>query len=301
MAIIPSAVLELGAELVGNYFVSLSRSFDSNWVLLGSDKQFWSGPGSREPPVPPFHFQVYVYDGYVWHVPVKIGPTEKRYHFAQTLPGGKWLLVEARARVGQSANADVFDGSGQLVASWFLGDGIEHLQVSTAGDIWVGYFDEGVYGGGQLEHSGLVCFGQDGDPKLRFWQGIAEPNGLPPIDDLYALNVCRNGDAWCCYYSDFPLVRLKDLQLQEAWREFPKKPVRAFAVNGARLLMVPAYMKSGPLSICDLSTNTITEEQLTDSSGRTIAFDFVVGRDVTLGFVSLNHFENPVLYQVDFT
>lgn len=300
MTITPSAVIELGPELQGSYFVGLSRGFDSNWLILSSNQQFWRRPDSCEPMVPPFFYQLHVHDGYAWHPPLAIGPTARRYSFSQALPDRKWLFAEARAVGEQSPNADVFAEDGRLLASLFLGDGIEHVQVSSCSDIWVGYFDEGVYGGGKLEHSGLVCFDQDGNPRLRFWPEITDSYALPPVDDLYALNVCGNGDVWCCYYSDFPLVRLKGRQFGAVWPDFPGKPMRALAVNGTKLLIVPAYTKSGPLDVCDLERQSVIEEQFTDFGERSIEYDLVTGRDVTLGFVSLSNPTNPLIYQVDF-
>ena len=181
MSITPSLTLSLEAELSGNFFLNASRSFDNSWVILSSDKQFRHRSPDHGVPVPPFHFQVHEFNGWTWDLPLKVGPTERRYSFAQPLPDRKWLLVEGRASPDRSPNADVFDEKGQIVSSLFLGDGIESVQVAASGDIWVGYFDEGVYGGGQLERSGLVCFDPQGNPKLRFFPDIVDSFAMPPI------------------------------------------------------------------------------------------------------------------------
>ena len=296
MPITPSVIVDLESELRERHFVNFSRSFDSNWLVLSSDKQVWTS-NTHDIVTPPFRFLLHVYNGYAWES-LEIPTTERHYHFVQALPQGRWLLAEARA-LGAHPNADVFDSEGRLLRSVFLGDGIEHLQVSASGDIWVGYFDEGVYGGG-LERSGLICFDASGSPKLRFLPQIAESQGLPPVDDLYALNVCRNGDVWCSYYSDFPVVRLKGMGFAEAWLEFPKKAVRTFAVGGKRLLMVPAYKRSGPLYMCDLAKSSIDEQELKTADGSSVEYDLAFGRDVTLGFVSFTKPGPRTLYQVDF-
>ena len=250
--------------------------------------------------VPPFYYQVHEFNGWAWDLVLRVGPTDKQYNFAQLLPGRKWLLVEARATRDRGPNADVVNEKGLIVTSLFLGDGIENVQVASSGDIWVGYFDEGVYGGGQLEHSGLVCFDLQGNPKLRFFPEIVDSFAMPPVDDLYALNVCRNGETWCCYYSDFPLVKLKGIKFDEAWTDFPKKAVRAFAVRGTRLLMVPAYQNTGSLYLCGLKGNSIEEVKLTQSDGQPLEFEMAVGRDSTLGFLSIKNPQRLTLYQLDF-
>jgi hypothetical protein len=58
----------------------------------------------------------------------------------------------------------------------FFGDGIEHVQATSAGEIWVGFFDEGIYGnygwgsGTQLPvgRTGLVRFSPTFSPTEAF-------------------------------------------------------------------------------------------------------------------------------------
>ena len=68
-----------------------------------------------------------------------------------------------------------------------LGDASKHLQTTPEGQIWVGYFDEGVYGGG-IGSEGLVCFDSNGTSIFKYAE-FAKQHGLPFIDDCYTLNV----------------------------------------------------------------------------------------------------------------
>ena len=43
-------------------------------------------------------------------------------------------------------NAVLYDADGQVVSEHVLGDGIGHALADSAGQVWVGYFDEGIYG-----------------------------------------------------------------------------------------------------------------------------------------------------------
>lgn len=67
----------------------------------------------------------------------------------QPLPGDRVLVVGARCRWlpgGPERNAVVYGPDGAVLGERTLGDGIEHVLTSRRGEVWVGYFDEGVYG-----------------------------------------------------------------------------------------------------------------------------------------------------------
>lgn len=137
----------------------------------------------------------------------------------QPLPHGRILVVGARARwrpEGPDRNAIIYDADGGVLAEETLGDGIEHVFTTSAGHVWVGYFDEGVYGnygwGGPeapppLGACGLARFSPDLQPNWRYPSSV--DNAWGAISDCYALNV--DGDtAWTSYYTDFPIVRVHD-------------------------------------------------------------------------------------------
>ena len=45
-----------------------------------------------------------------------------------------------------SRNAVLYNSDGQVVSEHVLGDGIAHLLATSTGQVWAGYFDEGIYG-----------------------------------------------------------------------------------------------------------------------------------------------------------
>lgn len=75
---------------------------------------------------------------------------------------------------------------------FLLGDGISHVQSDANGNIWTGYFDEGVFGNygwaTPAGAAGLSCFTKSGE---KIW-GYEAPAGFDQIDDCDALNVARN-------------------------------------------------------------------------------------------------------------
>jgi hypothetical protein len=118
--------------------------------------------------------------------------------------------------------------NGEAESTFTLGDGVQDVQVSRAGRIWVSYQDEGVFGNygwgapngpAPLGSAGLVCWDTDG---TKVWDFVA-PDGLPAIADCYAMNVSDEA-AWACYYTDFPIARVwggfrrRRLGLRSAWR-----------------------------------------------------------------------------------
>jgi hypothetical protein len=166
----------------------------------------------------------------------------------QVLPDDRVLVVAARCRWrpdGPDRNAIIYDTDGRVVAEGTVGDGIEHVLVSRSGHIWVGYFDEGVYGNygwgdagapPPLGAPGLVRFSPDLEPDWRYPTNV-EPWGA--ISDCYALNI--DGDtAWACYYTDFPVVRVQAGTVM-GWRNTIAHGARALAVADPNIAMCSGY------------------------------------------------------------
>ncbi|MEM7111354.1 MAG: hypothetical protein AAF614_02910 [Chloroflexota bacterium] len=143
------------------------------------------------------------------------------YHFVQPLPNDELLLVCSRCAYRGygdfDLNGNVFGVDGVLKRSFLLGDGIQDVQTTADGRIWTGYFDEGVFGNYGWKQS-------IGATGLVLWDGIGNklyeysPVGsLDYIIDCYALNVTSNQEVWCCYYTEFPLVRLQNQAVIANW------------------------------------------------------------------------------------
>lgn len=165
----------------------------------------------------------------------------------EILPGGNILVVAPRcAQLGDGIgekNARIYraDGSSDDLC---LGDGINRLQADSRGRIWVGYFDEGVFGnfgwGLGTEHaplgaSGLVCY----DPLGRVAWEFQPPEGFDSISDCYALNVIGD-DVWACYYTDFPIVRIDSEGRLQGWHT-DLRGVTQIAVSDDSVLAFGGY------------------------------------------------------------
>ncbi|WP_420213141.1 hypothetical protein ACN8ZM_33450 [Burkholderia aenigmatica] len=107
-------------------------------------------------------------------------------------------------------NGRFYRRDGTPCGAILLGDGIEAVQATAAGDIWTSYFDEGVYGNlgwdSPVGAPGLIAWSRAGEQRYAF---VPSP-GFGPIDCCYALNVPSDRDAWVYYYNTFALVRVRD-------------------------------------------------------------------------------------------
>jgi hypothetical protein len=148
------------------------------------------------------------------------------FHQIQPLPNGELLLVCGRSRYraedDHDLNGKVFDENGTLKREFLLGDGIQDVQTTLDGRIWTSYFDEGVFGNfgwnDPIGSSGLILWDQFGNQLYEF----SPLAGLDRICDCYALNVVSNTETWCYYYTEFPLVCIREQQVQAFW-ESPVK------------------------------------------------------------------------------
>jgi hypothetical protein len=161
----------------------------------------------------------------------------------QPLPDGRVVVVGARCRWrpdGPDRNAVVYDPAGELLAEGTLGDGIEHMLTTPDGAIWVGYFDEGVYGnygwGGRgrepIGRPGIVRFTNDLQVAWRYGAEFGF------VMDCYALNVVGE-TAWACYYSEFPIVRMGAAGVT-GWHNQVRGP-QALVVAGQTVALVGGY------------------------------------------------------------
>jgi len=121
-----------------------------------------------------------------------------------------------------------------------VGDGVEHVRTTPNGSIWIGYFDEGVYGTYGWGRPGPEPIGSSGLVRLDHEFEIAWTFPLggieSPIDECSALNV-ENDDLWTCYYSDFPVVHIANDSAQ-LWRNKVEGSVSALMVEGNRVVLI---------------------------------------------------------------
>jgi hypothetical protein len=96
---------------------------------------------------------------------VEISDFDLAFPIPAPMPDGRVLAVSSRCRWrpgGADPNAVIFDDAGVRVGEGVVGDGIEHVFTTSTGDIWVAYFDEGVFGNYGWGGSGPTPIGAPG-------------------------------------------------------------------------------------------------------------------------------------------
>ncbi len=179
----------------------------------------------------------------------RIGSLRLAHITIQPMPGGRFLVAGARCwwrPGGPDRNAVVYDAAGQVVSEHVLGDGIAHLQATSTGQVWAGYFDEGVYGNyGWGQHDsempvgapGIVQFSPALEPQWRYPPFTA---GGPwePISDCFALNV-TDTCIWTCYDPGYAVIAIRD-GIRAGWHS-DIIGVRALATDGTRVALLGGY------------------------------------------------------------
>jgi hypothetical protein len=157
-----------------------------------------------------------------------------RFPHLAALPDGGFLVADSRSREGDE-QVRVFDALGRPSWTFRVGDAVEHLLTDAAGDLWVGYFDEGVYGDDPLSAPGLRHWRSTGE-SVWSYQPVA---GADWISDCYALNVSGH-TAWACTYTGFPLLEIGAGHAIRV-RKNPVQGVKGLAVHGDRAVLFGGY------------------------------------------------------------
>src|ERR1700682_417581 len=217
----------------------------------------------------------------------------------QPLPGGTFLIAVPRSprRPDGSVtpNAWVYGATGNLIDTWLLGDGLEDMQCTAAGDVWTTYTatgtmgDYGRFGWGRLGPEvwiepiggpGLMRFDAQGEASYSY----RPPTGMPIIMDCYALNVASNR-VWATYHPGFALLGV-DYKERSDWWASDLGPQDALAIDGDLVLGYAAFRSKRYASLGRLAGSALRkvdnlEVRLSDGAPAA-SIEWVVGRGSTL-------------------
>lgn len=194
--------------------------------------------------------QFYTFDGFQIQTGPRFSLNEPFAIFDQ-FADGRWLIATPRSQRGP--NARVISQGGDLLAELQIGDGIEHLKIDDNDLIWVGWFDEGVFGNDDWKIEGhewspssygLAAFDLSGS-LVTYAKG---PPDNDHIADCYALNVTHD-KAWACTYTGFPILSC-DASLGSRWWRTTLSGIKAIAVRPPYLLATGGY--AGAINRCVL-------------------------------------------------
>jgi hypothetical protein len=235
----------------------------------------WWATFSRKRAARPNRFRVHHQAAGGWAF-VDIEEIDENFSHVAPLGDDRWLLVRGRADGNDDQNAHVHSASGERLYAFHAGDGVQDVQSTFDGLVWISYFDEGVFGDTDLGSSGLVCLDDRGDCRFRFTDTVGE--GVPGIADCYALNVVSSREVWLDYYTDFPMVKLVDGKVAGCWSGIRVKGSPAFAVAGDQTLFAGGYGEKETLRLVRLGEQRAMKLVPVDSSGAPIREFAVFGR-----------------------
>lgn len=186
--------------------------------------------------------------------------------FVQTL-GENFLIIFNH----DSNNACLFDTQGNIINKFDVGKGIQDCQVDVDNNIWISYSDEGIFGESTMGENGIVAFNSQGNIVFNDYDLFVDKYDIPPIDDCYALNVDGN-DVWLYYYSEFPLVQLKNKKLYKFWENIDI--VTNAAVKGFSIVDDTVVFIDRNKNLVTYSLNTAQFQYMTplDENGDSIDF-----------------------------
>jgi hypothetical protein len=218
-------------------------------------------------------------------------------HDVQALSNDRVLLVCGRSRrrleTDYDLNGRIYSTDGALENKILLGDGIQNTQVASDGKIWTSYFDEGVFGNygwnSPVGQSGLIAWKSTGEKVYEYSPAM----GLDVICDCYALNVESSSTTWCYYYTEFPLVKIKDGKILDYWN-IPVRGSDAFAIFRNYALFRGGYDDKDNLYFIELLNNHVAKVHTTVTLSNTSQIDWVTARGDSMFFLS-----NGLIYTVN--
>jgi len=181
-----------------------------------------------------------------------------RFPLVQRFSDGRWLVVEARSRRGNTVhekNAAIYAPDLKRQTAFTVGDAVEDVLIDKADQIWVSYFDE--------NPEGLKRFSPDGDVEYDYNQSSGDW-----ILDLYAMTMDQKGDLWLYHYTDFPLVRLVADSAEVILAPSPVKGAHAIAVGGNNVAFFGSY-DTDLVTLCDMRSQTTKTLELTSPNNKT--------------------------------
>jgi hypothetical protein len=193
-------------------------------------------------------------------------------------------------------NGRVYTRDGTFVREFLLGDGIAAIQATTRGELWASYFDEGIFGNygwrNPVGAAGLVAWSEKGE-KLYDYEA---DGSLGAMSDCYALNVATDEDVWCYYYTDFPLVQLREKRIASAWK-VPVAGSHAFAVAAGHALFAGGYEDRDTFQLVRLGQDGAATQvgrfELKDKGDATVKAERTIGRGGSLYVLS-----EGILYEI---
>ncbi|MGG0459187.1 hypothetical protein [Bacillus mycoides] len=222
------------------------------------------------------------------------------FNFIQYL-GENWILVKSFVEKKEDTTATIFDEKGNIITSYYLGNGIKYFQVDEEEHLLVGYSEEGIftsvdelfisdeefdsidweniYDTNKLEKSGLAIFSKNGDLITNEFNNSIKRS----VCDCTAINIQKTGDILMSYYNE---------QGTYTFTQINKERYEQVILYETTLNHTSLCLKIKNTIIFGVDTNQIHAYSLVnkklstlltvDSDGNPIQFEYIFSRDQTI-------------------
>ena len=146
------------------------------------------------------------------------------------------------------------------------------MLVDNSGEIWVGYFDEGIFGNFGWGSPGPAPLGSPG--IVRWSPGFEKVWEYQAVDDYwladcYALNVDTDR-VWACPYTDFPILEI-DSDRAAVHQTTDVSGPRGLLVAGENVALIGDYKFGGSLLLGSLNgLNRLRKSEIGMPDGRQV-------------------------------
>lgn len=204
----------------------------------------------------------------------EIRNSEVNLHYIRSFKNGTICIVGARCEYISEdiieKNALIYTRNGNLLNQMIFGDGIANIKIDENNNIWISYFDEGVYGNNgwvqPFGNMGLLYLNYNGE--LQYEYKPEKPHKF--IDDCYALTIDSKNDIWFYYYSEFVLCKYSNGNL--TYYKPHASGSSCLLIGNRSILMDEGYGKHNQYGIFDKETlNEIDEIILVNENDEQIS------------------------------
>jgi hypothetical protein len=222
------------------------------------------------------------------------------FPLVQRFSDGRWLVIEARTDA-RANNAFVFSPEGSEINSFYAGDGIQAVIVDRRDKIWIGYFDEGVFGAfnptppqGDKSYrygpSGLLRMDDKGTIEFAFNDRHPDKS----IADIQAVTIDDDSRVWFCPYEKNYLASISDNSVDFVLDKSPASLPDALGVTPSHFAFFGGYQRRSMVAVVERETLKLRLIQLHVVSGDTLSPSRVATRGDKAIAVA-----NGKLYQLD--
>ncbi|MEK4741239.1 MULTISPECIES: hypothetical protein [unclassified Bacillus (in: firmicutes)] len=222
------------------------------------------------------------------------------FNFIQPL-GENWILVKSFVEKKEDTTATIFDKKGNIIASYYLGNGIKYFQVDEEEHLLVGYSEEGIftsvdelfisdeefdsidweniYDINKFEKSGLAIFSKNGDLITNEFNNSIKRS----VCDCTAINIQKTGNILMSYYNEQGTYTFTQINKER----YEQDSLYETTLNHTSLCLkikntIIFGVDTNQIHAYSLVNKKLSTLLIVDSDGNSIQFEYIFSRDQTI-------------------